>query len=66
MPVDVYVKVFSDQMGFRNPNLKIFEKLGGCKKSLINRFWLESEGVGHVNRHSKGYFESSANFGADI
>ena len=43
------------KMGFRNPNLKIFEKLGGgCKTSLINRFWLESEEVGHVNPHSKG------------
>ena len=54
------------KMGFINPNLKIFEKLGGCKKSLINRFRLESEAVGHVNHHSKGYFESSANFGAYI
>ena len=42
------------KMGFINPNLKIFEKLGVCKKSLINRFRLESEAVGHVNHHSKG------------
>ena len=54
------------KMGFINPNLKIFEKLGVCKKSLINCFRLESEAVGHVNHHSKGYFESSANFGAYI
>ena len=33
-------------IGLRNPQFEDFLKMGVCKKSLISRFWLDSDGVG--------------------